>query len=104
MINSYYISQLQKMDESNVDTFDDVTEDFSPAEEVDPSTIIVIHPGSRFLRIGLASDPVPKKLLNAIARKRKNNNPAYNREDPFVIPKVNNSFTLASFVDKRNFI
>jgi actin-related protein 8 len=82
------------MDESNIDNLDDATEDFSPAEDVDSSTIIVIHPGSRFLRIGLASDPAPKKLLHAIARKRKNNNPAYNRVDPFVIPKVNESLLL----------
>ena len=45
-----------KMDESAAETFDEGTEDFPPLlEEVDASTIIVIHPGSRFLRIGLSS-------------------------------------------------
>jgi actin-related protein 8 len=76
------------MDESAAETFDEATEDFSPVEEVDASTIIVIHPGSRFLRIGLASDAGPQKMLHAIARRRKNSNPAYNRIDPFIIPKV----------------
>ena len=76
------------MEDSNIETFDETNEDFHPGEEVDGSTIVVIHPGSRFLRIGLASDPVPIKMLNAIARRRRNNNPAYQREDPFIIPKV----------------
>ena len=76
------------MEDSNIETFDDTTEDFHPGEEVDGSTIIVIHPGSRFLRIGLASDPVPRKILHAIARRRKSNNPAHRREDQFIIPKV----------------
>lgn len=77
------------MDESAAETYDEATEDFSPVEDVDASTIIIIHPGSRFLRLGLASDPSPQKMLHAIARRRKNSNPAYNRIDPFVIPKVN---------------
>ncbi len=76
------------MEESNTETLDDCTEDFPPVEEVDASTIVVIHPGSRFLRIGLASDPVPKKMLHAIARRRKSNDPKYHRVDPFIIPKV----------------
>ena len=76
------------MEDSNIETFDETNEDFHPGEEVDGSTIVVIHQGSRFLRIGLASDPVPIKMLNAIARRRRNNNPAYRREDPFIIPKV----------------
>ena len=37
---------------------------------VDSSSIIIIHPGSRYLRIGRASDTSPKKVLHAVARKR----------------------------------
>ena len=37
---------------------------------VDSSSIIIIHPGSRYLRIGRASDASPKKILHAVARKR----------------------------------
>ncbi|KAG2355694.1 hypothetical protein BDR07DRAFT_1425340 [Suillus spraguei] len=48
------------------------------AEETAPSTeqrrgshVIVIHPGSRFLRIGKASDVTPVSIPNVIARKHK---------------------------------
>lgn len=48
------------------------------AEEVAPSPdqrrgshVIVIHPGSRFLRIGRASDVTPASIPNVIARKHK---------------------------------
>lgn len=33
--------------------------------------IIIIHPGSLNLRIGRASDLIPHRILNVIARKRK---------------------------------
>lgn len=32
--------------------------------------VIIIHPGSLYVRIGLASDPNPITVLHAIARKR----------------------------------
>ena len=38
---------------------------------VDSSSIIIIHPGSRYLRIGRASDTAPKRILHAVARKRR---------------------------------
>ena len=37
---------------------------------VDSSYIIVIQPGSKYLRIGRASDQYPKTILHAVARKR----------------------------------
>ena len=37
---------------------------------IDLSSIIIIHPGSKFLRIGRASDSTPTKVLHAVARKR----------------------------------
>jgi actin-related protein 8 len=38
-------------------------------QEPHGSKIIVIHPGSQFLRIGLANDAVPKTIPMCIARK-----------------------------------
>ena len=37
---------------------------------VDSSYIIVIQPGSKYLRIGRATDQYPKTILHAVARKR----------------------------------
>lgn len=36
------------------------------------SKIIIIHPGSLYLRIGKASDLNPEMILNCVARRRKN--------------------------------
>lgn len=48
--------------------------------------IIVIHPGSLFIRIGRASDLLPVKQLHCIARKRRPGGKIY--RDPFVPPSV----------------
>ena len=37
---------------------------------IDLSSTIIIHPGSKYLRIGRASDITPRTLLHAVARKR----------------------------------
>ncbi|EFN89058.1 actin-related protein 8 isoform X1 [Harpegnathos saltator] len=39
-------------------------------DEIETQTIIVIHPGSMYLRMGRASDLKPCTLLNAVARRR----------------------------------
>ena len=44
--------------------------------------IIVIHPGSQNLRIGLASDALPKTVPMVIARKWKNNESEEGDEEP----------------------
>jgi hypothetical protein len=77
------------MDESSsqLEPAEDLSSDLAQ-EEADPSSIIVIHPGSKYLRIGLASDPMPKRLLHAIARKRKSPLPNHSRIDPLLVPKV----------------
>ncbi|KAJ6256124.1 hypothetical protein Dda_9216 [Drechslerella dactyloides] len=49
-------------------TASDGKEDIEPEEEVWGSRVIVIHPGSRNLRIGRASDALPKTIPNVIAR------------------------------------
>lgn len=41
----------------------------TPATGTDPSRIIVIHPGSQNLRIGLASDALPKTIPTTLATK-----------------------------------
>lgn len=41
------------------------------------SQIVIIHPGSLYLRIGKASDLNPEIILNCIARRRKNTGTAY---------------------------
>lgn len=51
-----------------------MTEPINPEEVVevlDPSSVIVFHPGSLYLRVGRASDAYPKKILHAIARRRR---------------------------------
>lgn len=42
----------------------------SCAEQIQAQTIIIIHPGSMYLRMGRASDLNPCTILNAVARKR----------------------------------
>lgn len=41
------------------------------------SDIIIIHPGSLYLRIGKANDLNPELILNCVARRRKKNSPVY---------------------------
>jgi actin-related protein 8 len=42
-------------------------------QDASGAKVIVIHPGSQNLRIGLASDPLPKTVPMVIARKWKHN-------------------------------
>ena len=42
-------------------------------QDASGSKVIVIHPGSQNLRVGLASDPLPKTVPMVIARKWKHN-------------------------------
>ncbi|VVC96869.1 unnamed protein product [Leptidea sinapis] len=65
-----------------------------PAQEPGPdifhqfpsNRIIIIHPGSQYVRIGRASDLNPVKQLHCIARKRRPGGKIY--RDPFVPPSV----------------
>ena len=47
----------------------DVDQEEEKEEEMLGSRVIVIHPGSQNLRIGLASDALPKSIPNVIARR-----------------------------------
>ena len=58
----------------------------APEEQsIDPSSVIIIHPGSKYLRIGRASDANPKLILNAIARRRRTER--FKHADPIVTPR-----------------
>lgn len=62
-------------DGQDVDMDDEGIEDGAEAEsdqDISGSKVIVIHPGSQNLRIGLASDALPKTVPMAIARRWKN--------------------------------
>ena len=52
---------------------------------LDPSSVIIIHPGSMYLRIGRASDQNPQKMIHAIARRRRTE--AFKHSDPFIVHK-----------------
>ncbi|KAK7788285.1 hypothetical protein R5R35_013901 [Gryllus longicercus] len=64
----------------------------SCAEQIQAQTIIVIHPGSLFLRMGRASDLNPHTILHAIARKRLPGGIVH--RDPFLPPQVSKSKEL----------
>jgi actin-related protein 8 len=55
-------------------------------QQIQAQTIIVIHPGSMYLRMGRASDLKPVTLLHAVARKRLPNGTKY--KDHFLPPAV----------------
>jgi len=46
-------------------------------QQIQAQTIIVIHPGSMYLRMGRASDLKPITLLHAVARRRLSNGTKY---------------------------
>ncbi|XP_066986004.1 actin-related protein 8 isoform X2 [Macrobrachium rosenbergii] len=56
------------------------------SDHLEAQACIILHPGSRYLRIGRPSDSVPHTVLHAIARKRRSGVPVYN--DPFLVPQV----------------
>lgn len=70
-------------------------------QHLEAQASIIIHPGSRYLRLGRPSDSVPHTVLHAIARKRKKGLPVYS--DPFVIPqaKLVRSYVIFSCEGKR---
>ncbi|KAG7163373.1 Actin-related protein 8-like 1 [Homarus americanus] len=56
------------------------------SEHLEAQASIILHPGSRYLRIGRPSDSVPHSILHAIARKRRSGVSEYS--DPFLIPQA----------------
>lgn len=55
-------------------------------QQIQAQTIIVIHPGSMYLRMGRASDLKPVTLLHAVARRRLPSGIKY--KDSFLPPAV----------------
>jgi hypothetical protein len=58
------------------------------------ANVVIIHPGSLYLRIGKGSDTSPTKIVHAIARRRKPEGVA--RQDPLLIPQES-YFSIHSF-------
>ncbi|KAK8405414.1 hypothetical protein O3P69_001750 [Scylla paramamosain] len=56
------------------------------SEHLEAQASIILHPGSRYLRIGRPSDSVPHTILHAIARRRRSGISSYS--DPFLVPHV----------------
>ncbi|CAG0921230.1 unnamed protein product [Notodromas monacha] len=56
----------------------------SGSERVAPEHVVVFHPGSKYLRLGRASDVSANTILHAIARRRKPDGIEHN--DPFHVP------------------
>jgi actin-related protein 8 len=68
---------------------DDMIEDDADTQEPHGSKIIVIHPGSQYLRIGLANDALPKTVPMVIAR-RSDKNESEGKEPMPKRVKINN--------------
>uniref|UniRef100_A0A2L2YMX4 Actin-related protein 8 n=1 Tax=Parasteatoda tepidariorum TaxID=114398 RepID=A0A2L2YMX4_PARTP len=64
-------------------------------EPIQPSSVIVIHPGSMYLRIGRASESYPKVIPHVIAR-RNRLGPSPIHRDPTLVPLINLSQELKS--------
>ncbi|XP_054727971.1 actin-related protein 8 [Anastrepha obliqua] len=63
--------------------------------------IIIIHPGSLFLRIGRASDLNPVTVLHAVAHRRRENKNSQEHRDA-LLPRVHSSAeTFAEFEEQR---
>ncbi|XP_060528431.1 actin-related protein 8 [Cylas formicarius] len=62
-----------------------------PPEQIQSKSIIVIHPGSLYLRIGRASDLNPLTILHAVARRRKPGGVEYS--DSFLPDRIDLSQT-----------
>ncbi|TFY71544.1 hypothetical protein EVG20_g1464 [Dentipellis fragilis] len=71
MSTSYLKSESQTVWARNAAKNKSIGEDAAPGEGRRGSQVIVIHPGSRYLRIGRASDMTPVTIPNVVARKTK---------------------------------
>ena len=55
-------------------------------QPIQAQACIIIHPGSKYLRIGRATDLNPQTILHAIARPKRLDGPLH--RDPLLIPTV----------------
>ncbi|KAJ7247608.1 hypothetical protein B0H12DRAFT_1124689 [Mycena haematopus] len=69
MLSNYLKAESQSIWARNVQKKSKARQDVPPQDARRGSHIIVIHPGSRFLRIGKASDVFPITVPNVVARK-----------------------------------
>ncbi|XP_054715778.1 actin-related protein 8-like [Uloborus diversus] len=68
-------------------------------EPIQPSSVIVIHPGSMYLRIGRASDQFPRVVRHVIAR-RNRIGPVPVHKDEYLMPLTNMTPELVSQLDE----
>lgn len=64
------------------------------------SDIIIIHPGSLYLRIGKANDLNPELILNCVARRRKSNSPGHSYSDNLLPQSVAKTKDLTAELDE----
>ncbi|GFR08202.1 actin-related protein 8 [Trichonephila clavata] len=57
-------------------------------EPIQPTSVIVIHPGSKYLRFGRASEAFPKAIPHVIARRNKLDSSLVHK-DPVSVPLIN---------------
>ncbi|KFM64441.1 Actin-related protein 8, partial [Stegodyphus mimosarum] len=68
-------------------------------EPIQASSVIVIHPGSMYLRIGRASEAFPRVFPHAIARRNKLSFTPVHRDD-FLVPLINMSPEFIASLDE----
>lgn len=67
---------------------------------METSSILILQPGSLYLRFGLASDSVPKKVLHAVARKRRKISSS-KYKDSYLVQSIPNSSQIEKVEDVR---
>ncbi len=99
--NNCMCKQLERSDLNNIPTCFSLqaTMSSAPSPRVPPKgeeshsgvfpadSVIVLHPGSRYLRLGRASDPFPVQALHCLARKRRRESQGRHAES-FIVKKV----------------
>jgi len=63
-----------------------LNEQLPQSQVIDPNMCIILHPGSRYLRLGKPSDFVPCTVLHAIGRKMKMSSFKSKRSDSHIVP------------------
>nr|SVE93502.1 EOG090X02LT [Scapholeberis mucronata] len=74
-------------------------EQLPQSEPIQAQACIIIHPGSKHLRIGRASDVNPHTILHAIARPKRPEGPLH--RDPLLIPSVPLSKELSLQIEEN---
>ncbi|GIX71980.1 actin-related protein 8 [Caerostris extrusa] len=68
-------------------------------EPIQPASVIVIHPGSMYLRFGRASEAFPRSIPHVIARRNKLG-PVPIHKDPLLVPLISMSSELVASLNE----